>query len=164
MFAAFIFLLCLCGEPEIGESPQLRAHWLGRANVSQEPTPERDAVPFGLADLAEEVNQLQEQRVGAGGALELLEDARLARDRAETFYLAVKQRFQSTQRRMDAAGLTDGMGEILRRDAAWLPDPEQQARNLEALEVRLSAAQILAIDHEEGLSQSIAFGLSLIHI
>jgi len=112
----------------------------------------------GLEPLVEEFSALRILRAGPQGAPQLLRTARQELEETNALLEELDTRFSGTQRRMDAAGLSEGMGGILRRDAQWLPSPEGQKNKKKRLQSELSAAQILLIELEEKRAASPATG------
>lgn len=101
--------------------------------------------------LAQETSDLAARRLGRQGTLERLESVRVALDRAEQKLTDLKRRAGNTVARVQAAGLTEIVGQALRQQLRELPrfEPEPD----DQLKSRIDEAQLNLIEIEEKLAQ-----------
>ncbi len=101
--------------------------------------------------LAQETSDLAARRLGRQGTLERLESVRVALDRADQKLTDLKRRAGNTVARVQAAGLTEIVGQALRQQLRELsrfePEPDDQLKS------RIDQAQLNLIEIEEKLAQ-----------
>ncbi len=102
-----------------------------------------------LGAIADDNKQLAERRTGESGLA--AENARardaLAADRGRL--AEVRDRFRATHRRMAIAGLTEGMGAVLKRERQRIRAIDRARTNVNALRTRFSRAQLDQLEIEE---------------
>jgi potassium efflux system protein len=102
-----------------------------------------------LADIAAANQALAALREGENGL-----PARIERAAAELLALErdlgeLVAREASTRRKVAVAGVNEGIGNLMRRDAQWLPGADELAVSVRARAAELSTAQLDLIDFEE---------------
>lgn len=97
-------------------------------------------------DLASEIADLTELRAGPAGMLRAIErtEAELQEVSARRERLA--NEFATVRQKVDAAGLTNAMGLLLRRHRAELPNPRTLARNVRARQQTISEVELQRIE------------------
>ncbi|MBN2312074.1 MAG: mechanosensitive ion channel [Candidatus Hydrogenedentes bacterium] len=84
------------------------------------------------ADLASTTEELIDKRIGPEGRLTRIEETARLRRRIEEELDRVRGDFQRITQKVDAAGLNNAIGLLLRRHKASLPDARQHERNVRA--------------------------------
>ena len=80
-------------------------------------------------------------------------DARLTS--IESLLAQVMQDYDKIKRRVNAAGLTNAIGQLLRKHSANLPSLGSFSRNLRQLKNRISATQLATMEHEDRRSELV---------
>ncbi len=116
---------------------------------------ERDATLLAppLRQLAEETAAFAARRAGDDGIVTRLSDARARLSAIDARLAELRTRSISTIAKVDAAGLSDAVGVVLRKELANLPDPRPIRAEREALRKRIGDAQYQLIVVDERLSE-----------
>lgn len=137
------------------------AHWSGLVDTQRTDEAERTAREASqqfeetldefpkLAALAESTSELAKRRVGEQGTTTQIREAVAAYNRDQERLSEIKKRSRSAHRRVDAGGLTEAMGSILRKDFEWLPSLGKLRAESRQLENTLAEAQLELITLEE---------------
>jgi len=104
-----------------------------------------------LQALAEATSDLAERRLGADGTLALLESVRTEAAEAESALIELRRRARNTAARVQAAGLTEIVGDSLRQELRRLRDVDTDAQEL--LKDRMGRAQLELINMEDRLAE-----------
>ncbi|OAB63381.1 hypothetical protein AY599_18740 [Leptolyngbya valderiana BDU 20041] len=104
-----------------------------------------------LSELAKETSELASRRLGPKGTLERLESVRVEHNRAEGKLAELQRRARNTTARVQAAGLTQIVGQSLRSELRELPRFEPESDD--QLKSKIDDAQLKLIEIEEKLLQ-----------
>ena len=130
---------------------------------------EAAALTPALRELAEQNQEIAEARTGRDGIAERLAEARAELTRLPQENARLQREFDSVSRKVEAAGLTSAVGQLLRRQLERLPDEsllrQQSRQRLAAVadsQVRLLHAEELAasVRDEEKFIEDLIAGLS----
>ena len=91
------------------------------------------------------------ERIGKDGILRRIASAQALLENIEQQYTAVTNDFVSVQRRVDAAGLNEAVGALLRRQRISLPDVRDHQRNVDLRAVEIADVQIRQLELNEDL-------------
>ena len=107
------------------------------------------AVQGVVRQLAEQNAQLAQQRTGDDGLLVKIEQTSRKLDRAEQLVEEIQADFARLTTKVDAAGLTDSVGLLLRKSRSEAPDVGKYRRFIRMRQQQISAVQIQQIELRE---------------
>jgi potassium efflux system protein len=129
-----------------GEAERAAASAQRRVEQAQDFSP---AVQTIVRQLAERNAQLAQQRTGEEGLLVKIEETSQKLDRAEKLVEEIQADFARLVTKVEAAGLTDSTGLLLRKHRSEVPDVGKYRRFIRMRQQRISAVQIQQIELRE---------------
>lgn len=101
-----------------------------------------------LRDLAQRTSELAAQRIGPQGTLSRLEAVRARHARAGQLLDDLQRRARNTAARVEAAGLTEAVGQFLRTELVRLPEPDPQALDRLSRDIGEAQFQLIGVEEE----------------
>ncbi|MEM6568240.1 MAG: hypothetical protein AAF957_07500, partial [Planctomycetota bacterium] len=121
-------------------------------DVREESERQKERLPW-LDSAIERNQELVGYLGGEDGLSKLPDDVLEEIERARSERIEVERRYRAMRRRLEAGGLTEGLGRTLRRDNRWLSTPEQLQQRRRRAALRRSDAEILELELDAELDE-----------
>ncbi|HOZ47747.1 MAG TPA: mechanosensitive ion channel [Candidatus Hydrogenedentes bacterium] len=105
-----------------------------------------------IEDLAKETNEFVERRTGASGVLHGMEKASRDQQTIQVDLKSARESFDRIRQRVDAVGLNNAIGRLLRKQKAEFVDTREHRRDIDHREDEMAEAELAYLDiHEDWL-------------